>query len=92
MAALAHNVLKMVRKLGCRVGPPGPVAPADAISGIPGHAADDAVANSVALLWCFAWVSWWTFCLKPALRQICCQFSDFLNGPVRGVSQKTEPD
>ena len=68
MAALAHNVLKMVRKLERRVGPPGPVAPADAISGIPGHAADDAVANSVTLLWCFAWVSWWTFCLKPALR------------------------
>ena len=32
MAALAHNVLKMVRRLGRGVGPPDPVAPADAIA------------------------------------------------------------
>ena len=32
MAALAHNVLKMVRRLGRGVGPPGPVASADAIA------------------------------------------------------------
>ncbi len=64
MAALAHNVLKMVRKLGRGVGPPGPVAPAASLATSGGHAADDAVAESVALLWCFAW----TLCLKPALR------------------------
>ena len=32
MAALAHNVLKMVRRPGRGVGPPGSVAPADAIA------------------------------------------------------------
>ena len=32
MTALAHNVLKMVRRLGRGVGPPGPVASADAIA------------------------------------------------------------
>ena len=32
MAALAHNVLKMVRRLGRGVGPPGLVTPADAIA------------------------------------------------------------
>ena len=68
MAALAHNVLKMVRRLGLGVGPPGPVAPADAIAANTGHAADDAVADFLAPLWCFAWVNWWTFYLKPALR------------------------
>ena len=68
MAALAHNVLKMVRKLGRGVGLPGPVAPADAIAENVWHAMDDAVAESVSLLWRFAWASWWTFYLKPALR------------------------
>ena len=68
MAALAHNVKKMVRRLGGGVGPPGPVAPADAIVASGGNAADDAMANLVAPLWRIAWVSWWTFYLKPALR------------------------
>ena len=43
MAALAHNVLKMVRRPGRGVGPPGSVAPADAIAASAGHTADDAV-------------------------------------------------
>ena len=68
MAALAHNVKKMVRRLGGGVGPPGPVAPADAIAASPRHAADDAVANFLARLWRLAWVNCWTFYLKPALR------------------------
>ena len=68
MAALAHNVLKMVRKLGRGVGPPGPVAPADAIAENGWHATDDAVVESVALLWCCSWASWWTFYRKPVLR------------------------
>lgn len=33
MVALAHNVLKMVRRLGRGVGPPGAAAPADGIVG-----------------------------------------------------------
>ncbi len=68
MAALAHNVLKMVRRLGRGVGPPSPVAPADPIAAGAEHAADDAVADFVAPLWCIAWVSCWTFYLKPAQR------------------------
>ena len=68
MAALAHNVLKMVRRPGRGVGPPGSVAPADAIAASAGHTADDAVADFVAPLWCFAWVSWWTCYPESALR------------------------
>ena len=68
MAALAHNVLKMVRRLGRGVGPPGSVAPADAIAVSAGHTADDAVADFVAPLWCFAWVGWWTCYPESALR------------------------
>ena len=81
MVALAHNVLKMVRRQGSGVGSPGPVAPADDIAASGGNAAYDAVANFVAPLWCFAWVSWWTFYFKPALRSIDCQFGNFLNRP-----------
>ena len=69
MAALGHNVKKMVRRLG-RGGSGRPVQwrPPDAIAASTGHAADDAVGDFLAPLWCFAWVIWWTFCLKPALR------------------------
>ena len=49
MAALAPNVLKMVRRLGRSVGPPGPAAPADAMAASGWHASDDAVADFVAL-------------------------------------------
>ena len=68
MAALAHNVLKMVRKLGRGVGPPGPAAPADAIAANAGHATDDAVANFVVRSSWFGWLTWWTKHLKPASR------------------------
>ena len=68
MAALAHNVLKMVRRLGRGVGPPGPVAPADAIAATAGYGTDDAVADFVALFGCFAGVRWRIRHLKPALR------------------------
>ena len=68
MAALAHNVLKMVRRLGRSGGPPGPAAPADAMAASGWHAADDAVADFVAPLWCFAWVRWRIRHLRPALR------------------------
>ena len=68
MAALAHNVLKMVRRLGRGIGSPGLVAPADAMAASGWHAADDAVADFVALFGCFAWVRWRIHHLKPALR------------------------
>ena len=68
MAALAHNVLKMPRRLGRGVGPPGPVAPADAVATTGRRATQDAVSDFVALLWRFVRANWWTFCLKPALR------------------------
>ena len=68
MAALAHNMKKMVRRLGGGGGPPCPVAPADAVPASRGNAADNAMANFVAPLWRFAWVNEWTFYLKPALR------------------------
>ena len=68
MAALAPNVLKMLRRLGRSVGPPGPAAPADAMAASGWHAADDAVADFVAPLWCFAWVRWRIRHLRPALR------------------------
>ena len=48
MAALAHNVLKMMRKLGRGVWPPGPVAPEDAIAADAGYVMADAVADSVS--------------------------------------------
>ena len=54
MAALAHNVLKMVRRLGRGVGPLGPVAPADTMAANARYATDDAVADCVTPLWCFA--------------------------------------
>ncbi len=58
MAALAHNVLKMVRRLGRGVGPPGPVSPADtmAVGGWP--APDGAMADFIPLLRCFGRLSW----------------------------------
>ena len=46
MAALAHNVLKMVRRLRRGVGLPGSVVPADVIAAKVGQADDDAVAIS----------------------------------------------
>ena len=54
MAALAHNVLKMVRRLGRSVGLPGSVVPADVIAAKVGQAEDDAVADLGTLSRCFA--------------------------------------
>ena len=68
MAALAHNVLKMVRKLGRGVGPPGPVSPVDAVALSAEHAMYDAVADSFGPPWCFAWISWLVLYARPALR------------------------
>ena len=68
MAALAHNVLKMIRKLGRGVGPPGPMAPADAIAANAGYATDDAVVNLVVRSTWFGWLTWWTQHRKPVTR------------------------
>ena len=65
MAALAHNVLKMVRRLKRGVGLPGSVVPADVIAAKVGHAEDDAVADFGTLSRCFAQVIWWAFHLSP---------------------------
>ena len=67
MAALAHNVLKMVRRLGRGVGPPGPVAPADAVAASGWHAAEDAVADFVVLPWWLGWLTWRIRHDRPAL-------------------------
>ena len=68
MAALAHNVLKMVRRLGRGVGPPGPVAPADALAASGGHETGDAVSFYVAPPWRSGRLSWLTIHLRSAPR------------------------
>ena len=66
MAALAHNALKTVWRLGRGVGPSGPVAPADAIGVVGERSADDAVADLVPQSRCFGWADFWTIYLRPA--------------------------
>ncbi len=73
MAALAHHVLKIVRRLDGAAG---------AIAASAGHAKDNAVADFVAPLWHFVWISWRTFNIRPALRYIHRQLHNFLKGPV----------
>ena len=54
MAALAHNVLKIVWRLRRGVGLPVSVVPADVIAAKVGQAEDDAVADFGTLSRCFA--------------------------------------
>ena len=54
MAALAHNVLKMVRRLRRGVGVIVSVVPADVIAAKVGQAEDAAVADLGTLSRCFA--------------------------------------
>ena len=68
MASFAHNVLKMVRKLGRGVGPPAPVAPADAVASSADQAMDDGLVDAVPPLHCLIWLSWWVPCPRLALR------------------------
>ncbi|MXZ91545.1 MAG: transposase [Chloroflexi bacterium] len=68
MAALAHNVLKMARRLGRGVGPPSLVAPADAIAQDVRRNVAEAAAFFTALSSCSGWIIWLTLRLRPALR------------------------
>ena len=82
MASFGHNVLKMVRKLGAGIGPPGPMSPDDANAISEDHATGDAVMNSIGSTWCLASQSWLAVHLKPALRYPHLQSADFFNKSV----------
>jgi len=79
MASFAHNVLKMVRKLGRGVGPPGPVAPADAVAFSADQAMDDGLVDAVTPLHGLIWLSWWV----PPPGSPCARTS-----PARRLSQQ----
>ena len=67
MVALAHNVKKMVRKLGRGVGPPGPASPdAGTVAGVE-YAMADAVTNSTTPPRCFSLMNWLLVSLRPAM-------------------------
>lgn len=68
MTAIAHNALKMVRKLGRGVSPPNPVASADVLAAKEWPAAAHRLIDFDALLWCFTWVSRSVFYPKPELQ------------------------
>ena len=68
MAAIAHNALKMVRKLGRGVGPSNPVAPADASAARGGSTMHIGVTDFAAFSRCFDWVSRSPFYPKLTLR------------------------
>ena len=68
MASFAHNVFKIVRKLGRGVGSPGPRSPIDAITASEERATADMVKNSIALPRCFAWPTWLAVYFRPAFR------------------------
>ena len=50
MAALAHNVLKMVRRLSLGVGPPGPVSPGPDASESSGWGPDAVMPDRLGLI------------------------------------------
>ena len=68
MAALAHNVLKMVRRLGRGIGPHGPASPASGTVADGEYAMVDAAAYCAALPRCFFWLSWLVSGPTPAVR------------------------
>ena len=55
MAALAPNVLKMVRKLGHGIGPPGPALPAAGTVADAEYAMADAASYCAVPPRCFFW-------------------------------------
>ena len=68
MAALAHNVKKMVRKLGRGVGPSGPASPdAGTVAGAE-YAIADALMNSTTSPLRFFLMNWLFVSLSPAMR------------------------
>ena len=68
MAALAHNVKKMVRKLGRGVGPTGPASPdAGTVAGAD-YAIVDALMNSAASPLRFFLMNWLFLSRSPATR------------------------
>ena len=67
MAVLAHNVLKMVRRLRRGVGLPGSVVPAHVITAMVGQVEDDAVADFGTMSRCVGQVIWWAFDLRTGL-------------------------
>ena len=68
MAALAHNILKMVRRLGHGVGPPGPVSPAIATAMSSEPTKPDPAASRTGLRLRFFRLCWLGSGLTPALR------------------------
>ena len=68
MAALAHNVLKMVRKLGYGIGPPGPASPDVANATDEEYCVADAALDVPALFRHFSRLSWLVKGLTPAHR------------------------
>ena len=68
LAAVAHDVLKMVRRLGQGVGPPGPVTPADTIAADADYGTGDAASFYAASPSYLGSVIWWVLNLRPALR------------------------
>ena len=68
MAALAHNVLKMVRNLGRGTGPPGPASPDVANATDAGYSVAASVLYFLSLFRHFSWLSWFVKGPTPALR------------------------
>ena len=68
MASFAHNVLKMVRKLGTGTGPPRSNVALDANANCENLASGDTVMNSIASPRHFARPTWLPMFLKPAVR------------------------
>ena len=68
MAALVHNVKKMVRKLGRGIGPPGPASPdAGTLAGAE-YPIADALVNSEASPLRFFLMNWLLISLRPTMR------------------------
>ena len=65
MAALAHNVKKMVRRLGRGIGPPDPASPDAGIIAGKENIMNDGVVNPTAPARYSSWVSWPVIYLRP---------------------------
>ena len=72
MAALAHNVLKLVRTLSRGVGPPGPALPAAAEPTESGSIGDDAISDFLILPQYRLRQNRMTKCADPRIRRHRC--------------------